>query len=149
MLQVDTTPAREESSSRSLTLIVLGLLPAVAVIGSWVAWIAVDGGYFPKNWYPVAIGVVALLAFAVAAGWTLPRSRLARASLAFLVAFVAFNFLSIFWAESPGSALEASDKLLLYVATAGVLSLIPWTSGRAMWFLAAWAVGTLALLASP
>lgn len=147
MLQVDTTPAREESSSRSLTLIVLGLLPAVVVIGSWVAWIAVDGGYFAKNWYPVAIGVVALLAFAVAAGWTLPRSRLARASLAFLVAFVAFNFLSILWAESPGSALEASDKLLLYVATAAVLSLIPWTSGRAMWCIAAWAVGTLALIA--
>ena len=147
MLQMDSTPAREERSRRSIALLVVGMLPAVAILGSWVAWIAFDGGYFPTNWYPVAIGVVALLAFAVAAGWTLPASRLARSSLAFLTAFVAFNFLSIVWADAPGSALEASDKLLLYLATAAVLSLIPWTPGRAMWCLAAWAVGTLALVA--
>jgi tetratricopeptide (TPR) repeat protein len=147
MLQMDASPTRGEQSGRQRALIVLGMLPAVAILGSWVAWISFDGGYFPKNWYPVAIGVVALLAFAVAAGWSLPESRLARSALALLAAFVAFNFLSIVWADAPGSALEAADKLLLFLATATALSLIPWTPGRAMWCLAAWALGTLALVA--
>ncbi len=53
---------------------------------------------------------------------------------------MAFNYLSLLWAGSAGSALESSNKLLLYLATAWVISLAPWTSRSAAVFLGAWAL---------
>ena len=134
------------SRRRSTLLAALTLLPAVLIVAVWVVWIDLDGGYFPGDWYPVGIGVVALLALAALAEWQLPASRLARTSLGLLAAFVALNFLSILWAGAPGNALEASDKLLLYLVTALVLALVPWTAARAGWLIAAWSIGTLALV---
>ena len=61
-------------------------------------------------------------------------------ALAFLFAFVAWNFLSITWADFPGEAWIGADKTLIYAATFATCVLWPW-SERAL-------VGLLALFAA-
>lgn len=116
-------------------------LPVVAVLAAWLGWIVVDGGYFPRAWYPVAIGLVAALVACVGGGLSLPSSKAARASLAALAAFTAWTFLSIAWADAPGAAWEASNKLLPILAGASVLVFFPWSSRSAAGFLGVWTLG--------
>lgn len=116
-------------------------LPAALVLAIWVAWIPADGGYFPRSWYPAGLFGVGLLAAAVAAGarWR-TRSRLAPAALLLLAAFVAWNFASMLWAGSPGSAWEVADQLLLYLVMTALVALVPWGVRSAMLFVGAWSV---------
>ena len=57
-------------------------LPAALVVGVWVLWVPLDGGYFAEQWYPAAMGLLALLAVTVAARreW-LPPGSAARLAL--------------------------------------------------------------------
>jgi hypothetical protein len=116
-------------------------LPAALVLAIWVAWIPADGGYFPRSWYPAGLFGIGLLAAAVAAGarWR-TRSRLGPAALVLLAAFVAWNFASMLWAGSPGSAWEAADQLLLYLVMTALVALVPWGVRSAMLFVGCWSV---------
>ena len=53
----------------------------------------------------------------------------------------AWNLLSILWAGSRASALEAGGELLLYLATAWVIALLPWRGRSAAVLLGAWSLG--------
>jgi hypothetical protein len=116
-------------------------LPAALVLGIWVAWIPADGGYFQRSWYPAGLFAVGLLAAAVAAGarWR-TGSRLGPAALLLLAGFAVWNFASMLWAGSPGSAWEAADQLLLYLVMTALVVLVPWRVGPAMLFVGAWSV---------
>lgn len=117
-------------------------LPAALVLASWLVATYLSGGYFARYWYPAGIALLALLAVMVLAGGrALPRIRAARVALLLLGGFVAWSYLSIGWAGSPGSALEASNKLLVFLLTAWILALIPWSGRSAGVFLAAWSIG--------
>src|SRR2546429_5661691 len=75
--------------------------------------------------------VVALLCVMVVAGHRARLgSRSANVALALFGAFAAWNLLSILWAGSRASALEAGGGLLLYLATAWGIALLP-RRGRA------------------
>jgi hypothetical protein len=117
-------------------------LPAVALLGLWFLWVPLDGGYFPRVWYPSAIFAVALLASVALLGrrWR-PPARAGRVALALLAALTAWSFLSLLWGESPGSGWAASDELLLYLAIAWLAALVPWRAGHAAVLLGLWAVG--------
>ncbi len=117
-------------------------MPAGVVLAFWMGWIPQDGGYFATEWYPGALlSVLMLGVFVVARGRALPASPAARAALAAFGAFVLFNYASMLWAGSPGDAWEAANKLVLYLATGWLLSLIPWRIASATMLLGAWALG--------
>jgi tetratricopeptide (TPR) repeat protein len=116
-------------------------LPAAALLAIWVAWIPADGGYFPRQWLPAAMFSVALLAaVAVAGRRALPAGRWARAGLGLLAAATAWSFVSMLWAETDGRAWEASDQLLLYLAMAWLVALVPWRPGSALGLMGVWSV---------
>ena len=121
-------------------------VPAGGVVALWAALLPAYGGYFPRDWYPAALGTLGLLAVAMAgSGRVLPRGRPGATALAFLAALVAWNLLSIAWATSPGTAWEAANQVLMCVATGWIFALAPWTSRSAAAFCAAVAGVTAAV----
>jgi hypothetical protein len=116
-------------------------LPAAAVLVVWIAWIPLDGGYFPRTWYPAALFVVALVAAVVLAGQRAGLgTRLGNIALGLLAALVGWSFLSILWAGYEGAAWEAANQLLLYLAMVCIVVLVPWRAGPAIAFLGLWSV---------
>ena len=65
------------------------------------------------------------LVVGIGTGRVLPAARGARMALALLAAYVAWAFLSLLWADSTGSALEAAHKLLFLLVLAWTVSLLP------------------------
>ena len=97
-----------------------------------LVWAAHDGGYDSDTWYWGALLLLSLLAVLIGLGCT--RRTLSRASVLALTAFglyVAWSYLSIIWAGSPGSALDGSNRALLYLLLFAVMLLLPWRSGDA------------------
>ncbi|MGH2867143.1 MAG: hypothetical protein ACRDNK_06180, partial [Solirubrobacteraceae bacterium] len=94
-----------------------------------LVWAAHDGGYDSDTWYWGALATLGLLA-AVLAGLERGRRRLPRAGRIALVLFalyVAWSYLSISWAQSPGDALQGSNRALLYMMLFTLLLILPWT----------------------
>jgi hypothetical protein len=118
------------------------LLPAVVLVALWMIWIPATGGFYPDAWYPSTLGVGALALVTVLLGRKrLPSARAARVALLAFLALVALNYLSILWSASPGSALQASNQLVLYAAVAWTFAILPWTPRAAAALLGAWAIG--------
>jgi O-antigen ligase/polysaccharide polymerase Wzy-like membrane protein len=129
------------AAGRSRLAVAAPFLPAAALLAVWVLWIPRDGGYFPRAWYPAGIFVVGLLAaVALASSRWRPPPRAGRVALALLGAFTAWSFLSLLWADSPGSGWAASDQLLLYLAVAWLVALVPWRADSAAAFMGLWAL---------
>lgn len=100
--------------------------PALLIL---VWWTVREGGYFERSWMPGAVLILlvgATSAIAQRADIALP-SRAARVAVAAFVAYVLWSFASILWADSPGDALEGSQRALLYLACFAVFALLPWT----------------------
>lgn len=149
---VATRPARfggpRAQTARRLATPVFPFLPAVPVLAAWVLWSHFDGGYFPSTWYPSAAAAVLLVAVtAFATRRVLPASRWAQVALCLLAGFVAWNFFSLLWAESPGAGWDAANELLLALACSWTLSLLPWNAKAATIALGAWALGVTAVCA--
>lgn len=124
-------------------------LPAAAVLAVWIAWIPLDGGYFPSAWYPAALFATALLGTVVLAGrWHGLASRGGRAALAALAALAAWALASLLWAEWPGAAWEAANQLLLYAVMAWIIALVRWRAASATAFLGAWALAVAVMCAA-
>ena len=118
------------------------LLPAVVLVVLWMIWISASGGYYQDAWYPSTLAVLALAAVTtLLGGRRAPSSRAARVALAAFAALVAFNYLSILWSASSGSALQASNELVLYLAVAWTFAILPWTPRTVAALLGAWAIG--------
>jgi hypothetical protein len=78
----------------------------------------------------------------------MPADSTARVVLGLFAALVAWSFLSIAWAGSPGSAWEAANKLLLVLAATATIALIPWTRETLTFVLGAWSLGIALYCAS-
>ena len=109
-------------------------MPAAALVLFWAFSSLFSGAYFPSAWYPAAITTVVLCPLLLAAGWRLPAGG-TRLTIVLLAAFVAWTAISILWAGAGGHALEATNKLLLALASAFVFAITPWTERRASWLL--------------
>ncbi len=123
------------------------MVPALPAIGLMVLWAEHDGGYDADTWYWGALALLAVLVAAVV-GLGSRRARLSRASAVALGAFSAYtawSYASIAWAQSPGSALQGSNRTLLYLVLFGLLVILPWTPRAALWALALFALGVGAL----
>ncbi|MGN6188755.1 MAG: O-antigen ligase family protein [Conexibacter sp.] len=126
------------------------LVPALLAVGLFVYWGAHGGGYEPTTWEPSALLVLGLLV-ATVAGLGSARLRLSRPlliALLLLSAYVAFSYLSIAWAASPGDALDGSNRALLFLLLFALFALLPWRSWTALVTLAAFAlgIGTIAVV---
>ena len=118
------------------------------MVVAWVLWGHYHGGYFSRSWYPGALAGVALLAaLLVARRRILPASRPVALALLMLAAFVAWRYLSVLWSDTPGDGLTASNKFLLFLVSAWILALLPWTPRSAAVLLGAWVVGVTAVCA--
>jgi hypothetical protein len=138
----------------------LPLLPAAIAIGVVVAWAATGGGYEsqpalgveynPDRWYLGALALVGLLLATTFGLGRAPLSRAAKVACAAFAAYVAWSFLSLFWAADQGSAFLGSGRALVYFAvfaTFAILSWSDWSMRVALGMLVA-GLGALAIVAA-
>lgn len=122
-------------------------LPALlAAVGVLVLLAGAEGGYEATAWYPAGLAVLALLAVWWAAVPPTSWPGLAAVvALWLLIAFAAWSYTSIAWADDPGVAWDGANRAALYAALFGLFSLWPAQAGPARWVLAALGLG-IALL---
>src|SRR4051794_25159193 len=128
--------------------VVARLVPGALVLVLWLSVIPPSGGYFPRSWYPAALGSV-LLFCTLCLAWRspLPATRSARRSIALFAALAAWAFVSMLWAGSPADAWETADQLVLYLTAAAIAALVPWTPRTLALVAGVWALGVAALCA--
>src|SRR5690242_21554109 len=121
----------------------VALLPGLLVVALMVVWAVHDGGYDADTWYWGALVVLGLLASVVVArGWAAMRlSTSARVALAAFALYVAWSYLSIAWAASPGDALTGSNRALLYFLVFATMLVLPWTVRGALIALLTFVLG--------
>jgi O-antigen ligase len=116
------------------------VLPGLVVVAGGVVLAIFNGGFPPTVWYPAALFVLVLLAVNVmAARPALPRSKLVLVGLAAYALFTVVAFASVTWADAPGDAWQAADRVLLYGLVLAVVMLQPWnrvTADVALGFVA-------------
>src|ERR1039458_1389130 len=111
-----------------------------------LVWAVHDGGYDADTWYWGALLSLALLALVmIGPGRESRYTRLSRAAIACLALYVAWSYLSITWAQSPGDALQGSNRALLYLIIFALLARLPWTPQAAVLALLVFAVGVGAI----
>lgn len=123
-------------------------LPGLIVVAGGLLLALDDAGYPPTMWYPAALFALALLAVTVIAA---PPSELGpRSVVVGLCAFAAFAvvaYASIAWADAPGDAWHAANRILLYGLVLVLVTLRPWSTGTATVAVAMVGFGT-ALIAA-
>jgi hypothetical protein len=118
-------------------------IPGLVAVGLMLLWAVHDGGYDADTWYWGALAMVALLAGIVIARGP-SAIRIPRAGAVALVAFslyVAWSYLSISWAGSPGDALTGSNRALLYLLVFATMLVLPWTVRGALVALVTFTLG--------
>lgn len=128
---------------------VAALLTGLAVVAVMVFWAAHNGGYDTDTW---SWGGLLFLSFLIATVLafarrrTLGLSRSAVGALSLFGAYVAWSYLSITWAASPGDAFQGSNRALTYFLLFALMVAIPWTPRVALGTITAYAlgIGTLA-----
>ena len=118
-------------------------VPGLIVVALMLVWAVHNGGYDADTWYWGALVMLALLA-AVVIARGLRSIRLSRPALVALAAFalyVAWSYLSISWAASPGDALAGSNRALLYLLVFATMLVLPWTVRGALIALLVFALG--------
>ena len=121
----------------------VALIPGGIIVALMLVWAVHNGGYDEDTWYWGALTVLALLA-AIVVARGLGAIRISRAGMIALGAFalyVAWSYLSIIWAESPGVALTGSNRALLYLLLFATMLVLPWTVRGALAALLAFALG--------
>ncbi|MGB9183428.1 MAG: O-antigen ligase family protein [Solirubrobacteraceae bacterium] len=121
----------------------VALVPGVLAVGLMVLWAAHDGGYDAETWYWGALVLLAVLAVMVISLGSdrihIPRSGVI--ALALFGLYVAWSYLSMTWAQSPGDALQGANRALLYLLLFSLLLILPWTPEAALVAVVAFAVG--------
>jgi len=116
-------------------------LPVAALEIVWFIWCLGEGSFFPREWYPATLLALALVVVVTAArGVAIPVGRLPRVAIGLFAALIAFNYVSLLWADAPGDALESANQLLLYGLTAWIALTTPWTSRSLAIFLGGWVI---------
>jgi O-Antigen ligase len=126
------------------------LLPAIPTVSLMLLWAAHEGGYNTDTWYWGALALLAIVAATlIALGPRRPPLR--RASIVALAAFgcyLAWSYLTMAWAQTPGWALEGSNRTLLFVLVFALFLILPWTTETALGMLRVFVlgVGTIAIV---
>jgi len=123
------------------------LIPALLAVALMLLWSVHDGGFDADTWYWGALAMLSLLAVTVLAvkPWTRPLRRSAVAGLAAFGAYVAWSYGSMTWAQTPGQALDGSNRALLYLLVFALFLILPWTARAALLALLAYAGGVIVI----
>jgi hypothetical protein len=103
--------------------------PAFVAVSLMLVWAWHDGGYDADTWYWGALLLLAVLA-AVAIATPVRVTPAARAALLAFALYVAWSYLSITWAASPGDALQGSNRSLMYLIVFALFTVTPLTARR-------------------
>ena len=116
----------------------------LAVVGVWLCWAWFDGGFEPTQWGSLGAALVALL---LLAGPVLSRGtdRRRLVAAAALLLFVAWNFLSLLWAQFPGDAWTGADKTAAYAAGFALLAFVRIRTREVMLLLGVYAAGVIVI----
>jgi hypothetical protein len=108
-----------------------------------LVWAVHNGGYDAETWYWGALATLGVLAGTlVTLGPRLRRlPRPGMIALVLFALFVAWSYLSIAWAASPGDALQGSNRALLFLLLFTLLLVLPWTPQSALMVLVAFGIG--------
>jgi hypothetical protein len=117
------------------------LVPTLGAVAIFLAWIPGDGGQPITQWGPGTLGILALLTMAVVAVPLGAVPTPVRLAVGLLVAFTAWSYLSILWADDQGAALEGADRTLLYAAVFALFALWPQRLRGAALVAGAWTLG--------
>jgi O-Antigen ligase len=116
-------------------------VPGFVAVGVMLVWAVHNGGYDADTWYWGTLVLAAVLAALLIARGRPRLSRASAAALAFFALYVAWSYLSIAWAQSPGDALEGSNRALLYLLLFALMLALPWTPKGALTALIAFVLG--------
>ncbi len=121
----------------------MALIPGGIGVALMLVWAVHDGGFDEDTWYWGALVLLALLtAIVVARGVGAIRiSKAGRVALVAFALYVAWSYLSITWAQSPGDALTGSNRALLYLLLFATMLVLPWTVRGALIALLTFALG--------
>ena len=116
-------------------------VPGFVAIGVMLVWAVHNGGYDADTWYWGTLVLAAVLAAVLIARGRPRLSRASAAALAFFALYVAWSYLSIAWAQSPGDALDGSNRALLYLFVFALMLTLPWTPRGALVALVTFVLG--------
>ncbi|MGI8512980.1 MAG: O-antigen ligase family protein, partial [Solirubrobacteraceae bacterium] len=125
-------------------------LPMLVALVVFVTWSATEAGLPLAHWYPgtlFLLGLLAATAFVLPArGRDLPRAT--KVAGIFLLAFTAWSFASILWAEAQSDAWDGANRTLLYLVVFALFALWPQDETGATIVLCAWvlAIAGIALV---
>ena len=102
------------------------VLPGLIVVAGGLVLVLFDGGFPPTVWYPAALFALVLLTVTVIAARLAPPARVIVFALAAYALFTAFAFISIAWADAPGEAWQAANRVLLYGLVLALVTMQPW-----------------------
>ncbi|MBV9354870.1 MAG: hypothetical protein JO023_05025, partial [Chloroflexi bacterium] len=138
----------EHLPSERVTSVIV-VLPGFAVVALMTLWAVHNGGYDADTWYWGALVCLALLAVGLLAlTHRFTPSRAAILALGAFATYVGWSYISIAWAQSPGDALQGSNRALLYLLVFALMALLPWTAETALVALLAFvvAIGVIAIV---
>jgi hypothetical protein len=119
------------------------LVPGLVVVVLALIWAVHDGGFDADTWYWGAL--VALAALVVVGvlrlGSAPPLPGPLKVALGAFALYVAWSYLSIAWAQAPGTALQGSSRALLYLLVFALMALIPWRPTTALAALVVFCLG--------
>ncbi len=118
-------------------------VPGGIAVALMLVWAVHNGGYDADTWYWGALVLLSALAGAIVVlgPERLRLSRRGTIALAAFAGYVAWSYLSILWAQSPGDALEGSNRALLYLLLFSLLLLLPWNAETALLALLSFVIG--------
>lgn len=117
------------------------LLPGLVAVGLMLVWAAHDGGYDADTWYWGALLALAVLVVALQAPFRRRLSGPTRVAVGAFSLYVAWSYLSMAWADAPGTALDGSNRALLYLIVFVVLAILPWRRLGALLAVSAFTFG--------
>jgi Flp pilus assembly protein TadD len=135
-------PGAAAAALRGLLVAAPGLPAQAVALVALLYLAATDGGYYPLDWYPAGLAVLALLGlWAALVAPRPPPRRLALAATVLLAAFGGWALVSAAWAGEPGAAWDGANRALLYAALFGLFALWPVPSSAARWLVALAGIG--------
>lgn len=110
-------------------------------------WARHDGGYDPVWWYPGGLFLLALVVMVVIALGPRRRrlTRPAALAVGLIVAYTAWSYLSILWADLQGDALDGANRTLIFALAFTLFAILPWEPRGAAFVLIAYALGVTVL----
>lgn len=115
----------------------VAVLPGFLTLATGLVLGAVDGGFPTHVWAPAGLFLLALVVVVTIVAPPAPResSLLFNGALGLFLAFVAWSFCSIAWADAPGDAWTGANRTLLYGLVLLLVGLRPWPVDAMRWAL--------------